>query len=213
MTKPLLVGMMNVSEKKSLDPSVEGKLNDTDRVTRDPIPAGALIGSIFTKTVYVGAITPFLFAYLGSSSALVSFDAQSQWLVSRLAWIWPVLPIQYELVREVRGVGQSVSYGLMSAALWTWPVICAVAYLRGYVRRQGAVLPLSPQEILGTAVMFPIAVLELIFDPTRVSSPLFGFPVNNTILLYLRQWFLFAAIAFVLGNLFYVLGRIILERS
>ena len=135
--------MLDVSEKSCVGTSTEGNpavsLKDADQVTRGTIPTGVMIGSIFTKTVYIGVISPFLFAYLGSSNVLVSFDTQSRWLVGVLAWIWPVLPAQFELVREVRGIGQAVSYAFMCAALWAWPVICAVAYLREHVKSQIAV--------------------------------------------------------------------------
>jgi hypothetical protein len=213
--------MLEMSENSSLDRSTEGYpsaslaggLKDVDQVTQGTIPTGELIGPIFTKTFFISLIAALLFTYLGSSNILAPFDVQAQRLVSVLAWIWPTLPRQYELVRQVQGVGQSASYGFMSGALWAWPVICAVAYVREHVKCQKVVLPLSPKEICGIAVMFPFAVLELIFDPTRVASPLFGFPIKNTVLLYLRQWFLFASIAFVLGSLFYVLGRTILVRT
>jgi hypothetical protein len=65
-----------------------------------------LIEPIFAKTVFISLIATFLFAYLGSSNILAPFDAQAQRLVSVLAWIWPVLPTQYGLVRQVQGVGQ-----------------------------------------------------------------------------------------------------------
>jgi hypothetical protein len=202
-----------VSEKSSPGVSDEGKpATVAGGSTGGVISTRELIEPIFLKTVYIGVIAPFLFAYLGSSDVLISFDAQSQWLVGVLARIWPVLPVQYELVREVRGVGQSVSYAFMCAALWAWPVICAIAYLREHIRCQKKILPISAKEIGQFIVVFPFAVLVLVFDTTRVASPLFGFQVNHPTALYLRQWFLFALTALVLGILLYVFGRIILER-
>lgn len=181
-------------------------------MTSGTISTRNLIEPIFLKTIYFGAIVPFLFAYLGSSNVLVAFDAQAQRLVSVLAWIWPVLPIQYELVRQVQGVGQSVSYAFMCAVLWAWPVICAIAYLRGHIKCK-KILPISPKEIGQFVVVLPFAVLVLVFDTTRVASPLFGLQVSHPTVLYLRQWFLFALTVVVLGILLYVLGRIILERT
>jgi hypothetical protein len=171
-----------------------------------------LIEPVFMKTIYIGVIVPCLFAYLGSSDILDSLDVQSQWLVSALAWIWPVLPAQYELVREVRGAGQSVSYAFMCGALWAWPIVCAGLYLREHMKCQRRILPISPKETGQFIVVFPFAVLVLVFDTTRIASPLFGFQTNHTTLVYLRQWFLFALTALVLGILLYVLGRIVLER-
>jgi hypothetical protein len=171
-----------------------------------------LIDPIFAKTFFISLIAALLFAYLGSANVLAPFDAQARWLVSVLAWIWPVLPIQYELVRQVQGVGQSVSYAFMCAALWVWPLICAGAYLREHVKRQKEILPISPKEKLQFFVVFPFGFFSLVYDITRVASPLFGFPVNHSILLYLRQWFVFGGTAIVLGILLYVLGRILLER-
>lgn len=208
--------MVDVSEKSSPDTSREGnsaaRLKDADQATQGSVSTRNLIEPIFLKTIYIGAIAPFLFAYLGSSNVLVSLDGQSQWLVNVMAWIWPVLPLQYELVRNVCGVGQSVSFAFMCAALWAWPVICGVAYLRGHIRCQKKILPVSLKEIGQFIVVFPFAVLVLVFDTTRVASPVFGFKVNQPTVLYLRQWFLFALTALVLGILLYVLGRIVLER-
>jgi hypothetical protein len=188
-------------------------LKQSDDVTRGTISTGDLIGKIFTKTFFVGVIAPLLFAYLGSASVLVSLDAQSQWLVSKLAWVWPVLPTEYEVVRQVQGAGQSVSFGFMCAGLWAWPVICSVAYLRAHVKRKERIRPISPKEIGALIMVFPVAVLVLVFDVTRVASPLFGFLVHHATLLYLRQWFVFAPTAFVLGFLLYSLGRVILEQT
>src|SRR4051794_40391983 len=101
----------------------------------DQVPPGAistrdLIEPMFMRTVYFGVMVPLLFGYFGSSNVLVTLNGQAQWLVSRLAPIWPVLPAQYEQVLEVRGPGHAASYGFMSAALWAWPVIIAAACLR-----------------------------------------------------------------------------------
>jgi hypothetical protein len=122
------------------------------------------------------------------------------------------LPIQYELVRQVQGVGQSASYAFMCAALWAWPIGCAVAFLRGHVKSQKKVLSISPKETGQFFVALPFGVIFFVYDVTKVDSPLFGFPVDHPILLYLRQWFIFGATAIVLGILLYVLGRILPER-
>lgn len=182
-------------------------LEQIDRSKQEAISTGNFVGAIFTKIFYVGVIAPFLFAYLGKSNVLTSFDVQSRWLVSKVAWVWPVLPVQYELVRQVQGVGQSVSYALMCTVLWAWPVICAIAYLRAHMKCQREILPILPKEIGAIVIVIPIAVLVLVFDVTRIDNPLFGFPVQYGTLLYVRQWFVFAPTAFVLGFLLYVLGR------
>ena len=205
-----------MSEKSSQEPSLPGssseRLNEADNAATGTISTRDLIEPIFMKTVYVGVIAPFLFAYLGSSNVFAPFNEQSQWLVSRLARIWPVLPAQYELVLEIRGPGHAASYGFMCAALWAWPVICAVAYLSKHAKRRKEVLPISPKEIGQFIVVFPFAVLVLVFDLTRIASPLFGFHAGQPALFYLRQWFVFGLPALVSGILLYMLGRIILER-
>lgn len=171
-----------------------------------------LIEPIFMRTVLISLISTLLFVYLGSSNALAPFDLQAKRLVSLLAWIWPILPIQYELVRQVQGVGQSTSYAFMCAALWAWPIGCAVAFLRGHANSQKKVLSISPKEIGQFLVALPFGLIFLVYDVTEVDSALFGFPVHYPILLYLRQWFVFGATAVVLGSLLYVLGRMLLER-
>jgi hypothetical protein len=202
----------NVDEKSSLDVSVEGKLAmGPDGLTGDTISTRDLIEPIFTKAAFISLIAALLFSYLGSSNILVSFDAQSKWLVSVLAWIWPVLPIQYELVRQVQGVGQSVSYAFLCTALWAWPLLYAGACLRKHVRCQKEILPISRKEKVQFFIVFPWGFFFLVYDVTSLAGP-FGFPVNHSILLYLRQWFVFGVTAIVLGILLYVLGRILLER-
>jgi hypothetical protein len=207
---------MNVNENNSLGLSAKTMpntgTNDTGHLMLGVVSTRQLIEPIFMKTFFISFIAALLFACLGSSNILAPFDVQAQRLVRVLAWIWPVLPIQYELVRQVQGVGQSASYAFMCAALWAWPLICAIAYFRGHIRCQKKILPISAKEIGQFIVVFPFAVLVLVFDTTRVASPLFGFQVNHPTVLYLRQWFLFALTAVVLGILLYVLGRIILER-
>jgi hypothetical protein len=187
-------------------------LKDADQVTPSAISTRNLIEPIFMKTFYIGVIAPLAFAYLGSSNVLAPFYGQSQWLVSVLARIWPVLPAQYELVWEVRGPGHAASYGFMCAALWAWPVFCAVVYLWEHAKRRKEILPISPKEIGQFMVAFPFAVLVLVFDSTGIASPVFGFHADKPVLFYLRQWFLFALVALVLGILLYALGRTILDR-
>jgi hypothetical protein len=147
-----------------------------------------------------------LFAYIGSSNVLAPYIKQSQWLVSSMAVIWPSLLAQYELVLEVRGPGHAASYGSMCAALWAWPVICAVAFLREHARRSKEILPISPKEIGQFIVAFPI------LGQTTIKG-LFGFYADQRGFFYFRQWFVFGGTALVLGILLYVLGRIILERT
>jgi hypothetical protein len=200
-----------VTEKSSLDLSVE-KRPSTSHLALGAISTRDLIEPLFAKSFFISLIAALLFAYLGSSNILAPFDVQARWLVGILAWIWPVLPVQYELVRQVQGVGQSASYAFMCAALWAWPIACAVAFLREHVKFKKKVLSISLKEIGQFFVALPIGVISFIYDVTEVDSPLFGFPVNYPIFLYLRQWFVFAATAIVLGSLLYVLGRILLER-
>jgi hypothetical protein len=171
-----------------------------------------LIEPIFTKAAFIWLIAAPLFAYLGSSNVLAPFDAQAQRLVSVLAWIWPTLPRQYELVRHVQGVGQSSSYAFMCAALWAWPLICAGACLRQHIKCQNEILPISRKEKMQFFIIFPWGIFFLVYDLTGVDSPLFGFPINYPILLYLRQWFVFGVTAIALGMPLYVLGCILLER-
>lgn len=163
------------------------------------------------RTFYVGVIAPFLFAYLGSSNVLAPFVGQAQWLVSRLAPIWPTLPTQYERVLEVRGPGHAASYGFFCAALWVWPAICAVAFLREHVRGRQQVLPISPKEIGQFIIALTFAILILVFDQTKIASPLTGFQPDHLGFFYLRQWFLFGLVALVLAILIYVAGRNILS--
>ena len=185
---------------------------DADQMTCDTISTRGLIEPIFANTVFISLIATILFAYLGSSNVLAPFDVQAQRLVSVLAWIWPVLPIQYELVRQALGVGQSVSYAFMCVALWVWPIGCGVAFLRWHVKSQKKVLPISQKEIGQFFIALPFGFFFFVFDLTTVDSPLFGFQVDRPFLLYMRQWFVFGATAIVLGSLLYVLGRIALER-
>ena len=209
-----------MSEKNPLDRPSEGpssasssdRLVDADRATPRTIAMRDLLGPILMRSVYVGVFVPLLFAYLGSSNVLAPFVGQARSLVSRLAPIWPVLPAQYQRVLEIDGPGHAASYGFMCAALWVWPVICAVASLREHVRRRSEMLPISGQEIGGVIVIFPFAVLALVFDMTKDASPLFGFHVDRWGFFYLRQWLFFSLIAFVLTALIYLVGRIVLER-
>jgi hypothetical protein len=171
-----------------------------------------LLEPIFMRTFYVGVLAPFLFACLGSSNALAQFNEQSQWLVHGMAPIWPALPAQYELVLEVRGQGHAVSYGLMCAALWTWPIICAVAFLRAHTKRRKEILPVSPKEIGQFIVAFPFAFLLMVLGQTTTAGP-FGFYADEHGFFYFRQWFVFSVTALVLGILLYVVGRMILDLT
>jgi hypothetical protein len=154
-----------VTEKTSVGSSVEGKstavFNDTDHMKNGAISTRELIEPIFTKAAFISLIAALLFAYLGSSNILAPFDAQAQRLVSVLAWIWPVLPIQYELVRQVQGVGQSVSYAFLCTALWAWPLLYAAACLRKHVRCQKEILPISRKEKVQFFIVFPWGFFSL----------------------------------------------------
>ena len=212
--------MADVSEKTPVG-RLQGSPSASSSERRDEAgqaPPGTistrdLIEPIFMRTFYVGVFAPLLFAYLGSSNVLAPFGEQSRWLVSRLSPIWPALSAQYELVLEVRGPGHASSYGLMCAALWTWPVICSIAFFRGHVKCRKEILPISPKEIGQFIVAFPFVFLLLALDQTRITSPLFGFHADQYDLFYLRQWFLFSLTALVLAVVLYVVGRIILKRT
>jgi hypothetical protein len=204
---------MNPSEKNSLGRSANAMPNTAlSHATPGAISTRELIEPIFTKALFISLIAALVFAYLGSSNTLVPFDAQARRLVSALAWIWPALPIQYELVRQVQGIGQSASYAFMSAAFWAWPLICAGVCLRKQMECQKEILPVSRKEKVQFLIIFPCGFFFLVYDVTKVDSPLFGFPINSAILLYLRQWFVFNLTAIVLGILLYMLGRTVLER-
>lgn len=163
------------------------------------------------RTVYWGALAPLLFACIGSSNTLASFSDLSQWLTNSMAPFWPALPAQYKLVLEVRGPGHAASYGFMCAALWAWPIICAIGFLTAHAKRRKEILPVSPEEIGKFIVMFPFAVLPLVLGRTTTGGP-FGFYADQWGFFYFQQWFVFSLTAFVLGTLLYVVGRIILQR-
>jgi len=209
--------MMNVSEKSSQDPSAKAKpdtaSDDTGRVTPGTISTRNLIEPIFMRTFYASLIVPLLFAYVGSSNILAPFHEQSQWLVSRMAQIWPSLPAQYELVREVRGIGHAASYGFMCAALWAWPIICAVAFLLAQAKRGKEILPISSKEIGQFILAFPFAFLLMVLDQTDVPNALFRFYPDRLNFFYLRQWFVFSLTALVLAIVLCVAGRMVLDRT
>jgi hypothetical protein len=195
-------------------PSIDhGKppLNEAGLAHPGAISTRDLIEPIFMRTVYVGVIAPLLFAYLGSLGALAPYNEQSQWLVSKLAPIWPVLPPQYELVLKVRGAGHAASFGFLCVALWAWPLICAVDFLWEHVKRRRVILPISPKEIGQFIVVFPFAVLVLVFDRTKVGG-VFGFNADQWFF-YLWQWVLFGSTALILAIVLYVVGRFILDRT
>jgi hypothetical protein len=211
--------MLDVSEKSSLERSAEGsassseRLSEADQALPSTISTRDLIDPIFMRTVYAGVIPALLFAYLGSSNVLAPFNEQSQWLVSGMAPIWPALPAQYELVREVRGTGHAASYGFMCAALWAWPIICAVAFLCAHAKRGKEILPFSRKEIGQFIFVAPLAFLIMVFDQTEALSPLLRFFPDRLNFFYLRQWFFFSLPALVLAIVLYVVGRIVLGRT
>jgi hypothetical protein len=156
--------MIDVSGERSVAASA-GKsstlstagVEDAEQVTTDTISTRNLIEPIFMKTIYIGVITPLLFAYLGSYDVLAPLSGLSQRLVNVLSWIWPILPGQYEVVLKVSGPGHAASYGFMCVALWLWPVTCAVAYLWRHAKQRKKILPISPKEIGQFMVAFPFA--------------------------------------------------------
>jgi hypothetical protein len=99
----------------------------------------------------------------------------------------------------------------MCAALWAWPIICAVAFLWEHAKRGKEILPISPKEIGQFIVAFPFGVLVLVLDRTKVTG-MFGFNTGQWSL-YLSQWFLFATTAVIVAIVLYVTGRIILDRT
>jgi hypothetical protein len=206
--------MLDANQKNSLDRSLEGSLsiNEADQETRGLFATKDLLGPTCMKTLYLGVFVPLLFAYLGSSNVLAPYVEQSQWLVSRMAPVWPALPPQYELVSKIRGAGHAASFGFMCAALWMWPVIILVDLVRKHARLKSKILPVSPAEVGGFIVVAPAGVFFLVLDTTITTSPA-RFYVDQWGFFYLRQWFLFFGTAFVLATLVYLLGRIILERT
>src|SRR5438552_19158605 len=180
---------------------------ETNQTADGMISTRNLLEPIFMKTVYVGVIAPFLFAYLGARNLLAPFVEQAQWLVSRLASIWPTLPVQYARVLEVLGPGHAASYGFLCVALWIWPAICATGFLIAHASRRQEILPISPKEIGQFIMVFPFAILLLVLDQTRITNPLSGFQPDQWGFFYLRQWFVFGLTALVPSILIYVAGR------
>jgi hypothetical protein len=214
------IGALVVNEKSSLDRSLERppsaspseRLEEADHVTSRSISTMDLLAPIFMRTFYRGALAPLLFACIGSSSILAPFRDLSQRLINSMAPFWPSVPAQYKLVLEVRGPGHAASYGFMCAALWAWPIICAIGFLTTHAKRRKEILPILPKEIGQFIVMFPFALLPLALGRTTTDGP-FGFYADRWGFFYFQQWFVFSLTAFVLGTLLYVLGRIILQRT
>jgi hypothetical protein len=170
-----------------------------------------LLEPLFMRTVNVGVFAPLLFAYLGSSNVLVPYIEQSQWLVSRMAPIWPALQAQYELVLNDLGAGHAASYGFLCAVLWTWPVICAATFLWAHEKRRKEILPISTKEIGQFFVVLPFAFAFLVFDQTKVVNLLFGFHADHWGFFYLRQGLVFSLTALVLAILIYAVGRFMIN--
>jgi hypothetical protein len=182
-------------------------VDEAERAPTGMISTRELIDPIFMKTLYMGVMTPLLFAYLGSTNALAQYLPQSEWLVTRLAVVWPALPPQYELVLKVRGPGHAASFGLMCAALWTWPAIFAAILLKQHAARRSKILPFSTKEILQFILVVPFVFISLVLDDTRSRTPLNAFYPDQWDFFYLRQWFLFTLPALVLAILIYAIGR------
>jgi hypothetical protein len=185
---------------------ISGQIEPNVISTRD------LLEPIFMRTFYLGVMVPFLFSYLGSSNALVSLNEQARWLVGRLTLVWPILSAQFELVQKVRGLGHATSFGFMCGLLWVWPVTFAAASLHEHKKRSKNIAAVSVKEWLQFAVAFPFGIVFLVFDTTKITSPLFGFHADQHNVFYFRQWFVFSGTAIVLGVLLYAFGRAILAR-
>jgi hypothetical protein len=182
-------------------------VGESERAVPGTISTRELIEPIFLKTLYAGVIIPLLFAYLGSTSIFTPYLAQSEWLVTKLAVIWPALPPQYELLLKVRGSGHAASFGFMCAALWVWPAICAAILLRKHAARRSEILPFSTKEILQFMIVLPFVFISLVLDDTRSRTPLYAFYPDQWDFFYLRQWFLFTIPALISAILLYAIGR------
>jgi hypothetical protein len=178
-----------------------------ETATLGKVSTRALIEPLMMKGFFVGVIGSLLFAYLGSTNTFAPYLAQSDWLVTKLAVIWPVLPPEYELVLKVRGPGHASSFGLMCAACWTWPVILAAMMLRKHAARRSDVLPVSTKEILQFMLLVPFVLIALVVDDTKSSTPLNAFYPDNWGFFYLRQWFVFSLVAVFSAILLYAIGR------
>ena len=155
--------MLDVSENRASDRPPAGEHG----------PPQAMLGTIstidfmtppFTRTLYVGAIVPFLFAFIGWWNVLAPYSEQAQWVVARMAPIWPALTPQFRVVLETLGPGQAASYGFFCAALWMWPVICAVAVLREHARQRQEILPISRKETGLFIIVFSVSLFPLFYD-------------------------------------------------
>lgn len=170
-----------------------------------------LIEPLIWKCLFAGVICSLLFAYLGSTNTFAPYLAQSDWLVTKLGVIWPALPPQYELVLKVRGPGHAASFGLMCAALWTWPAILAAMMLKKHAGRRSEVLPISTKEILQFMVLVPFVFISLAVDDTRSRTPLNAFYPDSWDFFYLRQFLLFTLVALFFAILIYAIGRLFLN--
>ena len=186
---------------------------DELKATLGKVSTRGLIEPLIMRSFYVGVIGPLLFAYLGSTNALAPYLAQSDWLVTKLAVIWPALPPQYELVLKVRGPGHAASFGFMCAALWTWPAILSAMMLRKHAARGSEVLPFSTKEILQFMLLVPFVFFSLVIDDTKSRTPLNAFYPDNWDFFYLRQWLLFTIVALFSAILFYATGRRFLNKE
>jgi hypothetical protein len=208
--------MADVSEKNGVGRSVEGspsasssdRLSESGEAVPSPLAVKDLLGPTCMRTLSVGVLVPLLFACLGSSNALAPYIEQSQWLVSKMALVWPALPPQYELVLRTLGPGQAASFGFMCAALWIWPVIILVDLARKHARLRSEILPVTPAEIGAFIVLIPVGFFFLLLDTTTTTSPA-RFYVDRFGFFYFRQWFLFLGTAVVLATFVYLLARIV----
>jgi hypothetical protein len=212
--------MADVTEKNGVGRFVGGspsasspdRLNESSQAMQGRLAVKDLLGPTCMRTLCVGVLVPLLFAYLGSSNALAPYIEQSQWLVGRMAPVWPALPPQYDLVLRTRGAGQAASFGFMCAALWIWPVIILVDLARKHARLRSEILPVSPAEIGAFIVLIPAGIFFLVLDTTTTTGPA-RFYVDRLGFFYFRQWFLFFGTAVVLATFIYLLGRIVCSMA
>jgi hypothetical protein len=182
-------------------------IDELDQVAPDAVSTRDIIEPFFMRTIYVGGLVPLLFRQLGTSGALAPYLEQSRWLVGKLGAIWPALPLQCDVVLNVLGAGHAASFGFMCVALWSWPVICAVGFLRKHLQQRHGVLPISPKEVGQFLVALPVSFLALVLDTTKNPNPLYGFHADEWGFFYLKQWLVFSVLALILGILLYVIGR------
>jgi hypothetical protein len=151
-------------------------------------------GKIFNKLLLAMAWIPIFFIFIKALGLNVIPLSFSEELVAKLGVVWPLLPDQFEFIKQAKGAVEAANYAAFYLCLFaSAPVFCAYVFLN-YSKNKSKIKASNVSDILILPLMFFAAYTVFALDTAEAHpNSIYKLFVDSIGLYYFRQYVAFSA--------------------